>query len=449
MQPLAEARRILDLVAEEVRRAGVVGAAHPAKLIYLVVCTRVFERPVSMAIKGQSSSGKSYPLDAVLKLFPEHAYYALTAMSEHALAYSEESLRHRILVVYEAAGLGGFRAQYFIRSLLSEGRVAYETVESTPKAGLKCRRIDREGPTGLVLTTTRLVLHPEIETRLLSMTVDDSPDQTSAVFAGLAQSHGQVAEPADYTAWHRFQKRFEREDSRVVVPYATALLSSIPPVSVRLRRDARMLLTLIQAHAKLHRARRQRDPSGAIVADPDDYAAVYELVHDLVAEAVDHAVPERVREAVEIVRDLISDGATTVRVTAVAEGLGVDKSTAWRAVQVAIRLGHLVNLEVRRSRPARLGLGEPLPADRTVLPRPEDLFDATGCTVAGISKGRGKGAPDDAAPRRPERGTKGPLPARRLCRRCRAELPHEWGVVKCRRCGREACFTPLHLMGDV
>jgi hypothetical protein len=65
------------------------------------------------------------------------------------------------------SGLSGDFASYLVRSLLSEGRVRYETVEKT-KDGLKPRLIEREGPTGLLVTTTAVKLHPENETRLLS-----------------------------------------------------------------------------------------------------------------------------------------------------------------------------------------------------------------------------------------------------------------------------------------
>ena len=61
-------------------------------------------------------------------------------MSEHALAYDQEPLQHRMLVIYEAAGMAGEMQSYLIRSLLSEGKVRYVTVEKT-KAGLNSRLI--------------------------------------------------------------------------------------------------------------------------------------------------------------------------------------------------------------------------------------------------------------------------------------------------------------------
>jgi hypothetical protein len=75
-----------------------------------------------------SSGGKSYLTERVLAFVPESAYYALSSMSERALACSEEPLSHRFLVIYEAPGMSGEFQTYLIRSLLSEGRIRYETV---------------------------------------------------------------------------------------------------------------------------------------------------------------------------------------------------------------------------------------------------------------------------------------------------------------------------------
>jgi hypothetical protein len=102
-------------------------------------------------------------------------------------------------VIYEAAGMASDFATYLIRSLLSEGRLRYETVEKT-KDGLAPRLIEREGPTGLIVTTTSLRLHPENETRMLSLTITDTHDQTAAVFRALAQENHRVE--IDLSQWH-------------------------------------------------------------------------------------------------------------------------------------------------------------------------------------------------------------------------------------------------------
>src|SRR5262249_7622696 len=102
---LAHEPNILNRFAQDLKGTGVVGEVRAAKLIYLALTSRFLERPVSCAVKGPSSGGKSFVTGSVLKFFPAGAYHALSAMSERTLAYSQEPLANRFLVIYEAAAL--------------------------------------------------------------------------------------------------------------------------------------------------------------------------------------------------------------------------------------------------------------------------------------------------------------------------------------------------------
>ncbi|MDP8908724.1 MAG: hypothetical protein M3N47_06320, partial [Chloroflexota bacterium] len=397
-EALACAPRILDRAADALAAAGVAGERRTLMLLYLILVSRFLARPASAAIKGPSSGGKSYTLDRVLSLFPADAFYALSAMSERALAYGTEPLSHRFLVIYEAAGLSGDFASYLIRSLLSEGRVRYETVEKT-KDGLTPRLIEREGPTGLLVTTTAVRLHPENETRLLSIPVTDTPDQTRQILHALACDAGQELDPVP---WHGLQTWLAHAEHRVTIFYAETLAGLVPPVAVRLRRDFGLILTLIRAHAILHQASRERDDAEQIIATLDDYAAVRELVADLVAEGIGATVPPTIRQTVEAVRALLAPAASgprigsliaavrhdaerTVSLAAVAKALNLDTSAASRRVKDARERGYLRNLEQKRGQPLRIALGESLPADVPVLPDVTTL--ATHCSVAVVTTG--------------------------------------------------------------
>lgn len=375
-EALAQEPDILAVLARVIRRAGVVGEGRAVKLLYLVTTSRLLDRLVSAVVKGPSSAGKSYVVEQVLRFFGASAYYSLSSMSERALAYSEEPLSHRMLVLFEAAGMASDFASYLLRSLLSEGCIRYETVEKTPE-GLKPRLIIRQGPTGAILTTTSLKLHPENETRLLSIPVTDSPAQTAAVL--LAQAVG--PEAIDYAPWHALQGWIETGNHDVVIPFAATLARLIPPAAVRLRRDFPTVLTLIKAHALLHQANRELDSDGRIIAGLADYAAVRDLVADLVAEGVESSVSPTVKETVEAVRSLLDNGKMTETTNAaVAQVIGLDKGSALRRVRAAVDLGYLRNLEDRRGRPARLQPGSPLPADVDVLPTVARL---QGCSANG------------------------------------------------------------------
>ena len=156
---LAKSPSILDRFAVDLRSLGLIGEESNAKLLFLALVSRFFKNPISVAVKGPSSGGKSFLVETVLSFFPSSAFYALTAMSERALAYSNEPLRHRFLIIYEASGMESDLQSYLIRTLLSEGRIRYETVEKTAE-GLQSKFIEREGPTGLLVTTTAVQLHP-------------------------------------------------------------------------------------------------------------------------------------------------------------------------------------------------------------------------------------------------------------------------------------------------
>lgn len=378
---ISGAPRILDLFDQELARGGVVGERSSAMLLYLAITSRLFPQPVSVAVKGPSSGGKSYLVESVLRFFPDTAYYELSAMSEHALAYSEEDLRHRVLVIFEAAGLASEFGTYLMRSLLSEGRIRYETVEKTSE-GMRARLIEREGPTALLITTTEVALHPENETRLLSLTVTDTQEQTALILRALANGHKRPDPPAE---WHGLQQWLAAGPVDVAVPFADDLAQLVPPIAVRLRRDFRALLTLIRAHALLHRASRQTDDQGRIVATIDqDYDTVRGLVVEFFAAGIEATVPATVRDTVVAVVQAVAnahatanDSEPSVSIKVVATTLHVDKSSAWRRVRGAIALGYVRNLETRRGRPAKLVVGDQLPDDVEVLPTAERLH---GCT---------------------------------------------------------------------
>ncbi len=386
---LAQEPDILASFAADLERAGMVGEQRAAKLIYLTVVSRLLDRPVSLAIKGPSSAGKSFVVESVLKFFPPEAFYALTAMSERALAYSTEPLKHRQLVIYEAAGMSSEFGSYLIRSLLSEGRLRYETVDKT-KDGMVARQIEREGPTGLIVTTTSIRLHSENETRLLSVTISDTPAQTSAVFRALAEES--PSKEADLGRWRALQVWLASSPTDVTIPFAGRLAGIVPPVAVRLRRDFRTLLMLIRAHALLHQASRERDAKGRTIATLEDYAAVRALIADLVAEGVEATLKPETREVVAAVKHLIDEGHASVGQVELKKFLPLGKSAISRRVAAAVDSGYLKNLQQNKGGPARLVLGDPLPEEREVLPAPH-LLEVPAMQLHGCAVDRGDTQP--------------------------------------------------------
>jgi hypothetical protein len=213
-------------------------------------------------------------------------------------------------------------------------------------------------------------LHPENETRLLSITSTDTAQQTTAILTAIARGS---AAGFDFLPWQAFQTWLGGSDNKVVIPFAEELALRIPPAAIRLRRDFTTILTLIKAHALLHQENRERYPDGSIVARREDYRAVRELVADLVAEGAAVGVKPEVRETVELVDQLVKAGRTEVAQVEICRALGLNKWQVSRRVKEAIGAGYLVNHEERPGRPDRLVIGDPMPDEVRILPLPEEL----------------------------------------------------------------------------
>jgi hypothetical protein len=395
---LAKQPNILDRFEEALNRSSVIGEGRAAKLLFLALISRFLDRPVSIVVKGVSSGGKSYLVEQVLRFFPASAYYVLTAMSDKALVYSEEPITHRFLVIHEAAGQQSQWASYLVRSLLSEGRISFDTVEVTAD-GIKPKHIEREGPTGLITSTTEISLHPENETRCFSVDVDDTPEQTRRVLLAIAENinkHNRGNGEEEIGKFVALQEWLAGANHEVVIPYAKCLAEIIPPVAIRLRRDFTAILNLIMSHAILQQASRKQDALGRIIATIGDYKAVWDLVAPTVSRGVQMTVSATMRETVQAVEKLQQGMRKSqvgnpgrvmggVSLMDVANILHLNRSSVSRRVNACLHEGYLVNREPKRGQPFRLVIGDPMPDDAEVLPTPESLAGC--CTVAGDSEG--------------------------------------------------------------
>jgi hypothetical protein len=362
---LESATDLLGVFVASLRDDGLVGEERAVKLVYLCATSRLLAQPVSALMRGPSSAGKSFIVNTILqRYFPPEAYHLLTAMSDRALIYSDVDLKHRVLVMHETAGLGEL-AEYFVRSYQSEGHLRYETVEATAE-GIKPRVVEKEGPVCLMLTTTAVTMNQENLNRLFAIPVTDTPEQTKAIFRAQAREDEPPVEK--YLPWQALQTLLAGEEHVVTVPYRHALAELTRPAGVRMRRDFKALLNLIRAHALLHSLHRERDDASRIVASLDDYVVVHDLTADIIGEGVQASVPRTVRETVAAVAELKS----SVTITRVAKHLGLDKSSASRRVQAAIKSDYLYN-DALPGRPADLHKGEEMPEETLVLPTPEQL----------------------------------------------------------------------------
>jgi hypothetical protein len=342
---------ILDLFAKDFGNV-IAGETVNGKLLYLVGTSRLFDKTMSAAIKGTSAAGKSEIRKRVLDFFPPEDVVSFTSLSEKALIYHEGDFTHKILSMGEAVETDQQNFQnYLLRELISEGCLRHNTVQKVGNE-IVAITIEKHGPVTFLVTTTKNKLHPENETRMLSIEMDDSENQTRRVLDKVAQVVGTGDfTPVAYKPWQDFQRWLTAGEKRVVVPFAGAISDLIPKVAVRLRRDFTQVLCAIMAHALLHRDQRERDEASRIVADIDhDYATARELMNAILAEGSGVAVSKAMTETVEAVRQATANLGETQGASALEIGrlLKLDKSAAWRRLSAARTEGFIVNLEERK-----------------------------------------------------------------------------------------------------
>jgi hypothetical protein len=359
---IIDCQDVLALFAKDCSQI-IAGEEPVLKIQYLACTTRLFDKAMHLAIKGASSLGKSETRKTVLSYMPPEAVINFTTVSEKALLYYEDDFPHKILSMGEAHGREESDLQnYLLRELMSEGKLIYP-VSQKVGGRIVTVTIKKNGPVCFLVTTTRSQLNPENETRMLSLELDDSEQQTRRVVEKVAALEGLNLKPkTDFKPWRDYQRWLAAGEVRVKVPYALTLARLIRHTKApRLRRDIGQLLRAVKAHALLHRAHRRCNDAGEIIATIRDYAVIRQLMADLLASGVELKMRKEIADTIEAIKSVIAapwtgggdhdtKGASSRQV---ADLLRLDTNAAWRRLQVAENAGFVVNLENRSGRPGR------------------------------------------------------------------------------------------------
>jgi hypothetical protein len=335
--------------------------------------------PVHLLLHGPSSAGKSYTVGIVLSLLPKAAFHLTDAGSPRQLIYDTADLRHRVLVFSEADSLPAGEdnpAASAVRTLLQEHQLRYKvTVWNPTKRRYETQEVVKEGPT-VLFTTSVGHLGKQLATRMLTVDAPDDPAQIRAALAAQAvlETEGSPEPDQDLIDYQSLLQEMAPWD--VQVPFATDLANAMGNANPapRATRDFSKVVSLTKAVALLRFEHRDVDSSGRLVADIDDYAAVFGLLDEAYSTSVTDGASRRVRDVVRAVAALSKRSAEPVTLTGVAKYLGIHKGTASKHVSTAIDCGWLTNTNAWRKGgyAADLILAEPLPA-KPGLPAPEAL----------------------------------------------------------------------------
>jgi DNA primase len=348
--------RLLDRVAADIGRCGVVGEEDNKMMAYLAATSRKLEAPLAIVIQSTSAAGKSSLMDGVLEMMPDEEVVQFSALTGQALFYmGADELKHKVLGIVEERGAE--RASYALKLLQSEGVLKIASTGKDPVTGkLVTATYKVEGPVMIMLTTTAIEVDEELLNRCIVLTVDEGRAQTRAIHdrQRMAQTlEGLLArqEREQIRRRHRNAQRLLRP-LLVVNPFAPEL--KFASHVTRTRRDHAKYLTLIRSVTLLfqhQRPVRRAEHAGKIVeyieTTKGDIELADRLAHGVLGRALDE-LPPQTRRLLGLVEEMVSAQAkamnispSTVRFTR----RELRQHTSWGYTQVQVHLRRLEELE--------------------------------------------------------------------------------------------------------
>jgi hypothetical protein len=275
---------LLCRVSRDIESIGVAGERPLALLVYLVAVSSRLPKPLSLLLKGPTSSGKSYVVETVADLAPPETVIRATSITGNALFYCEPgTLRHKLVLGGERSRLENDETaerSRALREMISAGRIT-KLVPTKEDDRMVTRLLVQEGPISFVESTTLGAVFEEDANRYLIVATDERPPQTRRVLrATAARAAGR--QPRDVArvraVHHALGRMVPRRD--VAVPFADVLAELLPDDRVEVRRSFPHLLALVSSSALLHHRQRPIDAGGNVVADLRDYQVALVLAGD-------------------------------------------------------------------------------------------------------------------------------------------------------------------------
>ena len=359
---------LVHRIGEIFDECGLVGEATNRLAAYLACTSRKLDRPLAVIIQSTSAAGKSTLMEAVLAMFPEEERVKYSAMTGQSLYYlGETDLKHKILAIVEEEGAE--KASYALKLLQSEGELTIASTGKDPVTGrMETQEYHVEGPVMIFLTTTAIDIDEELQNRCLTLSVDESKEQTERIHALQRQARTleglrlKKKRQRLLTLLRNAQRLLHPVD--VVNPYADQL--TFTAERTRTRRDHEKYLTLIDAIALLHQYQRGRGQMSEVGGQEEaEYISVtledIELANRLAPELLGRSLdelPPQTRRVYEDVKAIVRDRMRAEEIEqrfALFSRRGVRQRLGWSVTQVRLHLERLRELEYIATRSGRSG----------------------------------------------------------------------------------------------
>ena len=209
---LQRSERFFNHLLDALQKDGLVGEKQSALVLYNVVSSRILPHPLNVFVKGRSSSGKNFLIKSVLRLLPEHAIADITSVSDTAWSYMGDRLRNKVVYIPERNEAAGKIEP--LRLLISEDKLIRRVTKNIGGKNVTTKYVAR-GPVASISTTTKKQLQIDDETRHISISINESAEQTRKIVKSYARPRTSLSRD-ELRTWYMVQRLLERRTGVVI-----------------------------------------------------------------------------------------------------------------------------------------------------------------------------------------------------------------------------------------
>jgi hypothetical protein len=308
-----KSKDLLKRIIDDFTGLGYIGEKQNKLLGYIAAVSRLQPDPLALLVLSRSGAGKTSLQDAVCKFVPPESAIQYTRLTGQSLFYREkDALKNKVLAIEEEDGMR--EAMYSIKTLISSQKLSVAATRTDAKTGkFSVDEYTVYGPVVVMVSTTKPdALDDETKQRFLTLTIDESPEQTRSILQAqitknMLDWYQTTVDESSLVKLHHNMQRLLRP---LVVTFSRDLRLVWPYSRLQMRREQQKFVSLVKAITLLHQYQRKtgttKRPDGIkmeyVQATQKDIDLALELAREVFARNVDDVSPTARKLLSEIVK---------------------------------------------------------------------------------------------------------------------------------------------------